>query len=179
MYSKIRYLYIYTFSFIYQYWLKFIGVKVGRNNLFLGRLDIRGNPKNIEIGNNSVFQKYICLNSLIYNSDFGNISIGDNCLLADSTILSSSSSIILEKGVEVAARSYIVDHDHETIFGSNEPKNILIKENVWIGTSVTILKGVSIGENSVIGANTLVSKEVPKNSLVVGNPFKIIKRIEN
>lgn len=178
MYRKLRYLYIYIFSFIYRYWLILIGVKVGKRNLFLGRLEIRGNPKSIIIGDNSVFQRYVCLNSTLYNSCYGTISVGSNCLIGDGSILSSSSLIKIEDGVEIAANTYIVDHDHNTAFSDNEPQKIIIHKNVWLGTSVTILKGVTIGSNSVVGANSLVSKEIPEGSLVVGNPFKILKRIE-
>ena len=56
-------------------------------------------------------------------------------------------------------------------------KPITIGNNVWIGGSVTILPGVSIGDNVTIGAGSVVTKDIPSNSVAVGNPCKVIKHI--
>lgn len=55
---------------------------------------------------------------------------------------------------------------------------IVIKDNVWIGINATILQGVTVGENAVIGAGAVVTKDVPPNAVVGGNPAKIIKTID-
>lgn len=55
---------------------------------------------------------------------------------------------------------------------------IIIEDNVWIGEGCVILPNVKIGQNSVIGANTVVTKDVPRNSIVVGNPGRVIRQIE-
>ncbi|HEX2927925.1 MAG TPA: DapH/DapD/GlmU-related protein [Ruminiclostridium sp.] len=57
-------------------------------------------------------------------------------------------------------------------------KPIVIKRNAWIGAGVTILPGVTVGENSVVAAGALVSKDVPANMVVGGIPAKIIKTVE-
>jgi acetyltransferase-like isoleucine patch superfamily enzyme len=57
------------------------------------------------------------------------------------------------------------------------PKAIHIKKNAWIGAGATILQGVTIGENSVVAAGSVVSKDVPDNVIVGGIPAKIIKEI--
>nr|WP_269851768.1 DapH/DapD/GlmU-related protein [Methanosarcina horonobensis] len=57
-------------------------------------------------------------------------------------------------------------------------KKISIEDDVWIGTNATILPGVTIGKNSVIGAGAVVNKSIPPNSVVVGIPAKIIKTID-
>ncbi len=54
---------------------------------------------------------------------------------------------------------------------------ISIENNVWIGEKATILKGVSIGENSVIGAGSVVTKSIPANCVAVGSPAKVIRRL--
>ena len=56
---------------------------------------------------------------------------------------------------------------------------VSIGNNVWIGGSVTILPGVTIGDNVTIGAGSVVTKEIPSNSIAVGNPCKVIKRIDD
>ena len=55
---------------------------------------------------------------------------------------------------------------------------VVIKDNVWIGMGAVILKGVTIGENSVVAAGAIVSKDVPPNSVVAGNPAAVVKRLE-
>ena len=57
-------------------------------------------------------------------------------------------------------------------------KPIHIEKRVWIGVAATILPGVRIGENSIIGANAVVTKDVPSNTIVGGNPAKVIKTID-
>lgn len=56
---------------------------------------------------------------------------------------------------------------------------VIIKDNVWIGANVTICPGVTIGENSVIGAGSVVVKDIPANSVAVGNPCCVIRRIND
>lgn len=57
-------------------------------------------------------------------------------------------------------------------------KPITIKQNAWIGAAATILPGVTIGENSIVGANSLVTKDVPPNTVVVGSPAQFVKNIK-
>ena len=57
-------------------------------------------------------------------------------------------------------------------------KNIKIGKNVWIGSDCTILPGVEIGDGAIIGAGSVVTKSVPKNTIAVGNPARVIKEIE-
>ena len=67
-------------------------------------------------------------------------------------------------------------HQNDPRAGVN--KAIEIEDNVWIGSSVTILKGVHIGRNSLIGAGSIVTKDIPENSIAVGNPCKVINSME-
>lgn len=55
-------------------------------------------------------------------------------------------------------------------------KPVVIENNVWIGELCSVLPGVTIGENSIIGANSVVTKSIPANSITVGNPAKVIKQ---
>jgi maltose O-acetyltransferase len=56
-------------------------------------------------------------------------------------------------------------------------KPVIIRDDVWLGMGVTVLKGVEIGERAVIGAGSLVTKSIPPDSLAVGTPAKVIKRL--
>ena len=66
--------------------------------------------------------------------------------------------------------------DITKITASDVTKEIIVEDHVWIGTNVTILKGVKIGNGSVIGAGSVVTKDIPQNVLAAGNPCKIIKK---
>ena len=57
-------------------------------------------------------------------------------------------------------------------------KPVLIKKNAWIGAKATILPGVTVGENAVVAAGAVVTKDVPANTVVAGMPAKIIKKID-
>ena len=63
--------------------------------------------------------------------------------------------------------------------GLESAKPITIKKDVWIGGNVVILPGVTIGENSVIGAGSVVTKDIPDNSVAVGNPARVIRSNNN
>ena len=60
----------------------------------------------------------------------------------------------------------------------SENKPIIIGDNVWIGSNARICKGVTIGDNSIVAANSVVTKDVPKDSIVAGNPARVVKSID-
>ncbi len=82
----------------------------------------------------------------------------------------------------IAHGAYISDADWHGIYDRAEPvgktKPIKFEDNVWIGDSAIICKGVTIGKNSIIGAGAVVTKNVPKNSVFAGNPAKLVKKLD-
>ena len=82
----------------------------------------------------------------------------------------------------IAHGAYISDADWHGIYDRAEPvgktKPIKFEDNVWIGDSAIICKGVTIGKNSIIGAGAVVTKDVPKNSVFAGNPAKLVKKLD-
>lgn len=115
---------------------------------------------NITIGNNVVF------NTDIHIGCIDKIEIGNNCLFA--------------------SRIYITDHDHgDTSLSSlalpPEKRKLIskgpvvINDNVWVGEGVAILSGVTIGKNAIIATNSVVTKDIPANSVVGGVPARILK----
>lgn len=80
-----------------------------------------------------------------------------------------------------AANCYISDSDWHGIYNRTRPfrctKPITLKDNVWLGERVIVCKGVTIGENSVIGAGAVVTKDIPANVVAAGNPARVIKDI--
>ena len=111
------------------------------------------------------------------------IKIGNNCGFSGVSI-GCSNSITLGNNVLVGANVLITDFDWHGIDPDKRRANsgnsapVVIRDNVFIGVNSVIWKGVTIGKNSVIGANSLVTKDVPENSIYGGNPAKLIKIID-
>jgi acetyltransferase-like isoleucine patch superfamily enzyme len=114
------------------------------------------------------------------------ICIGNNVSLSYNCHIGAINKIIIQDNVLIGSNVFITDHSHgdaskeelkispnKRILFSKGP--VIIEENVWIGENVTILPGVTIGKNSIIGANTLVIKSIPANCVAVGNPARIVK----
>lgn len=98
------------------------------------------------------------------------VTLGDNCLLASHVFITDLNHG--SYGSEKSASDPETDPNSRTL--SSSP--VSIGSNVWIGENVCVLPGVSIGDGCVIGAGAIVTKSVPANSIVVGNPGRIIKR---
>ncbi|WP_367274289.1 DapH/DapD/GlmU-related protein, partial [uncultured Tenacibaculum sp.] len=111
-----------------------------------------------------------------------NIKKGILCDPGDSinNYIQANNGIVFGSNIEFGPGVNIIssNHDNANFKKHIKAKPIVIGNNVWIGANSTILPEVSIGNNVVIGANSLVSKDIPSNSIVVGNPCKIIKQKE-
>jgi acetyltransferase-like isoleucine patch superfamily enzyme len=108
------------------------------------------------------------------------LTIGDNSYITASSVLYCADKIEIGSNCAIAWNTTIIDTDFHHIYYPDGRENQLtapvkIGDKVWIGCNCTILKGVTIGDNAVIGANTLVNKDVPPNCLAVGNPMRIIR----
>lgn len=88
--------------------------------------------------------------------------------------------IEIGKGCSISDNVCIADSDSHSIIGQEEKSTapVVIGDHVWIGKNVTVLKGVTINDGAVVGAGAVVTKDVPSNTVVVGNPAKPIKIIE-
>lgn len=108
----------------------------------------------------------------------GELTIGDMTYINPNTLIFVRENISIGSNCSISWNCQICDDDFHYVNGSqnNKCEPIKIGNHVWIGSNVTILKGVNIGDNSIIGANSLVTKDVPPNSLVGGNPAAVIKK---
>ncbi|NDW09207.1 acyltransferase [Dysgonomonas sp. 520] len=141
--------------------------------------------------------------NLVFESDKGYISIGDSCIIGHSTFISRK-EIIIEDHVLISWGCLISDNnshsldyknrreDHQNMlkdvldhknpnYSKNwdtvESKPIRVCSDAWIGMNCIIMKGVTIGRGAVVGANSVVTKDVPDFTVVAGNPAKIIKNL--
>lgn len=107
--------------------------------------------------------------------------IGKNVFINFDCIFLDLGGITIEDGVLIAPKVSLLSEGHPISPEDRHsllPKPILIKRNAWIGAGATILQGVTIGENSIVAAGSVVSKDVPNNVIVGGTPAKIIKSID-
>lgn len=115
-------------------------------------------------------------------SDFGkNIHIGKNVFINSGCKFQDQGGIYLDDGVLVGHNVVLCTLNHDMQPEKRRgmyPKPVRIGKNVWIGSNSTILPGVTIGDNAVIGAGSVVTKDIPENAVAVGNPAKIIKTID-
>lgn len=114
--------------------------------------------------------------------DYGkNISIGKNFFMNQACTFMDRGGITIGNDVFIAPKVCLttINHDFNPYNRkSTFCKPIVIHDRVWIGINATICPGVSIGENSIIAAGSVVTKDVPPNVIVGGNPAKILKRLD-
>lgn len=143
-------------------------ITVGCNNVFLRNTAISVTPTTdfklpqINIGNNCHFgirNHITCIN---------NITIGDNLLTGGYVLISDNAHGTADKNT-----LNIPPFDRPLV----SKGGVTIGNNVWIGDKVSILAGVHIGDNAIIGANSVVTKDIPANSVAAGIPARIIKQL--
>jgi acetyltransferase-like isoleucine patch superfamily enzyme len=178
------------FNYFYTIWLITAFKKVGYNVTFASPLSLHGG-KYVTIGDNFGCDQRFRLDA--YDEFLGDkfnpeIIIGNNVSIQKDCHLAAINKIVLGDNVLLASKVYISDHSHGEInleaiksapcqrkLFSKGP--VIIKDNVWIGEGVSVLPNVTIGENSIVGANSVVTKSFPKNSVIAGNPAKLIRVI--
>ncbi len=111
--------------------------------------------KNIKIGKN------VFINACCKFQDQGGIVIGNGVLIGHNVTLAT------------------LNHDERPDYRQNiYPKPIKIGDNVWIGSNATILQGITIGNGAIVGANSVVTHDVPENTIVAGVPARIIRKVK-
>lgn len=184
--SICEYMYKSISTFFMSVRLIFREVKRGQNLRFYGFTKIKKNSRaSIVIGDNCVFRSghtsnLIGINRPCILSAFeakSVLTIGKNCGLSG-TVIGCFSEITIGNNVLCGANTLITDSDwHLDNNRTNGPSPIHIADNVWLGANVTVLKGVSIGKNAIIGASSVVTKSIPDNVIAAGNPCKVLREL--
>lgn len=130
-----------------------------------------------------------CKGRMILNDDVMLFTKGE-LILGDDFGINSYSRIVAHEKIEIGSNVTIgqmvgiLDHDHKYEITDDKmhldgytTAPIKIGNNVWIGDKSSVLKGVTVGDNVVVGANTLINKNVPSNCVIGGIPFKILKQL--
>lgn len=125
------------------------------------RIHVHGNftaviPRNIQIGNN------VAINHGVFLLGHSGIRIGNDVVL-------SAGSMLVDGGLELDGSARTVERAH-----SGSP--IILEDGAWIGAGAIVLAGVTVGRNSVVGAGSVVTTDVPAGAIVAGNPARPVAR---
>jgi acetyltransferase-like isoleucine patch superfamily enzyme len=130
----------------------------------------------------ATMDRRIRLTSWMANEKSGNISIGSHCLVCPGTRIQSATAIHVGNDCMMAQNVIITDADWHDIYDRSasigNTEEVVIGNNVWIGDSAMICKGVHIGENAIIGAGSVVVKDIPANAIAAGNPATVLKYLD-
>ena len=115
----------------------------------------------------------------------GEVSIGAKSVLGQECTISCSQHVSIGRECSVADRAMLIDFDHGVV-ETDRPiraqgiykRDVRIGHNVWIGYGACILRGVTIGDNAIIGTSAVVTKDVPANAVVAGIPARVIRMRE-
>jgi galactoside O-acetyltransferase len=138
--------------------------------------------ENISLGDNVSFSS-----NCIISSNNGTIKIGNNCSLnTNVTLVSDFGSIEIGQDVIIGMNVVMRSANHKFNQSPNIPirdqghnyGEIIIKDDVWIGANVTIMPNVTIESHCIIGAGAVVTKDIPKESIAVGIPARVVKKIK-
>lgn len=132
------------------------------------------NANNVKIGKNVTLYPGVYLSGQ-------NIEIEDNVKIGYGTIIYSKKRVKIGRNTIIAAQCYIIDSNHgislDSLIQEQElevaEEGITIGEDVWIASQCSIIKGAHIHNHAVIGANSLVNKEIPENAIAFGTPAKV------
>lgn len=117
------------------------------------------------------------------NHNYKNLIIGDNCHIGRDCLLDLANRIVIGNNVTISMRCSIITHfdvGDSMLKQQGFPRKdgeVTLEDNVYLGSGVTVLHGVTIGANSLIGAGAIVTTDIPPCSLAVGIPAKIIRRL--
>lgn len=115
----------------------------------------------------------------IAGAAFDKIKIGDNVFINSNSLLMARGGITIEDDVMIAGNVQLLSNNHDEYDRQILTcKEIHIKKGAWIGAGVSILPGVTIGENAIVGAGAIVTKDVGDYEVAVGVPAKIVKTLD-
>lgn len=190
MLDKINFLQRFYDRFYNKICLFYKKVIFGRNLHIEGRILIQGRGK-IELGNNVTIYSRYTINpiggdrTVFQVLDGASLKIGNNVGMSH-VIIAAFQSVIIEDEVMLGAGCKIFDTDfhsmdyEERIHGKDSDVKtlpVIIKKGAFVGADTLILKGVTIGEKSIIGAGAVVTKDIPDGEIWAGNPARYIKKV--
>jgi len=159
-------------------------ISIGKNNIFKKyskiSVDYKSNNQYLMIGNSNTFD---CMS--VIRTQGGNITIGNNNYFGDRCQIMGLGNVEVKDNCMIAANVFISSSNHDC--SNPQSDDYLLKEigkkttignHVWIGANCVIVAGVSIGDYSIIGAGSVVTKDISAYHIAVGNPCKLLKKYD-
>ena len=173
-------------AFYIHHFLKPRFKNFGKNVMILKPIHLKTFGVNISLGDYVTLicssNKKIDLSTWQTDKLDGEIEIGNYVLISPGSVIRAAEKIVIKESSMIASDVIITDSDWHGIYDRTDyvatPKPVVIDEIVWIGDRAVILKGTKIGKNSIIGAGSVVSGNVPANVVYAGNPAKEIRKLD-
>ncbi len=149
-------------------------ISIGHSGFIRGEIFVFPHAGKVIIGD----WVYIGVNSSVWSSSSVGVKIGDRVLISSNVHIHDTDGHPFDPAVRFLQTKAILTQGHPRQISGIEAKEIIIHDDVWIGLNSVILKGVTIGEGAVVGAGSVVTKDVPPYTVVAGNPARIIRELE-
>lgn len=168
-------------SEVRRFVLNFLGCDVGRRSLIGPSVEFVGKAELMLIGESVVIEAGVKLTVSNLAKDKPTLSVGNETFIGRYCVITAREKLIIGKKVLIAPYCYISETNHGISYGlpiqdqDATWENIYIEDGVWLGNGCTVLPGVRIGAGAVIGANSVVNKDIPAGAIAVGSPARVIK----
>ena len=169
------------FSAVYGAWLRAYGVRLGRGCHLRGWIRVVGDPRRVTIGDGCSIHAGATFWTHDYGEGHGAIVLGRRVTCLRGVIFNSYARIEVCDDTAFGDGCYVQDNDHGTEPGTpvmqqtSHGEPIAIGEDVWFGARCIVLKGVSVGDHTIVGAGSVVVKALPANVVAVGVPCRVVK----
>lgn len=152
----------------------------------VGRLPrVYGRPRITNLGEIAIGDKFRFFSSTVTSEMVaypgGRLEIGGGVFINYGASLSAHRLVRIGDGCQLGSYACLMDNDYHSVEDRGKPgesKPIVLGRNVWLGVRVIVLKGVTIGDNAVIGAGSVVTRDIPPNCMAAGVPAKVIRTFE-
>jgi acetyltransferase-like isoleucine patch superfamily enzyme len=159
---------------------------LGAHTTLFRPLKIR-NPRAVAIGARvTILDQFVLADLRPGEGDYPKIVIGDGTVIQFRFQCNAAESVRIGRNVLIASNVLVTDSDHVvepgsvpvTRNGKWTSRPVRIGDNCWLGQNAVILKGVTVGHDAIVGANSVVTRDVPPCSVSVGNPARVIKVLQ-
>ncbi len=163
-------------------WYRARGVRF-KGAAWLRHIEIPRNPRGVLIGDGAALDRGVVLLVTVETGECAAIEIGARCYVNRHTIIDASESIRIDSDCMIGPFCYVTDHNHLAHPGKPPSAGRLVSAptvigaRCWLGAHVTILKGVTIGDNTVVGAGSVVTESLPPRVIAVGSPARVLRAL--
>ena len=161
--------------------------QLGSHPMIMKPWHFKPHGRNIRLGNGvhivTSSDRKVRLTTWAHDEGEGAIDIEDHVLLCPGCRIDSATSVRIGAGTMFAANVYVTDADWHDLYDRARPigltRPVVLEENVWLGDSSIVCKGVHIGRDSIIGAGSVVVKDIPAGVIAAGNPATVVRELDS